>query len=107
MEQTFIHKVYTSLQGITERDVLVPGVEAAFAKGQVCQQLYKEVFEAKCRLNDLYNQGHELEDVEIIIGRMFDIMEVIGHKMYLYGATFGTPEGNTAPQSPAEGTPAL
>ena len=101
MEQTFIDKVYDSVQAISERDVLVPGVQAAFTEGQICLQIYGDVFEAKCQLNDTYNDGHELEEVEQIISRMFDIMAEVGHQMYLYGAKFGIPEGEDI-RTPAE-----
>ena len=101
MERTFIDDVYESLQGISDRDVLVPGVEAAFTQGHICLQLYGDVFNAKCRLNDLYNEGHELDDVEWIITRMFDIMEEIGYRMYVYGARFGIPEGED-PRTPRQ-----
>ena len=93
MESNFIDDVYASIQCVFDEDVLVPEVKAAFTEEQICMQLYSRVFDAKCRINDKYNGGHELHDVEEIIDAMFDIMAEVGHQMYLYGAKFGIPEG--------------
>ena len=105
MRDSFIDKVYNTIQDTAPANWHIPGVEPEFAEGKYCLQLYAQVYEAKQRLNDRYNGGHELQDVEDIICHMFDIMQEVGHKMYLYGATFGIPndaDTETAGQSAAE-----
>ena len=101
MKENFIDKVYDTLQDTGPDDWHVPGVKPAFCDDQICHQLYGKVYDAKWRLCDRYYGGHEMEDVEEIISRMFDIMQEVGYQMYLYGAKFGIPEG-TDTRTPAE-----
>lgn len=64
----------------------IPYVKNEFEEGAVCEQLYKEAFEAKERLQErLGVAGKEDKDVEIIFNSLEDIGRILTMKMYEYG----------------------
>lgn len=101
MEFNFIDKVYETIQSTSLNDVFIPEITPSFVEGEICLRLYEKVYDAKWRICDEHYCGREAEDVEIIISRMFDIMQEVGYRMYLCGAKYGIPEG-TDTRTPAE-----
>lgn len=77
------------MQGIFESDVLIPGVEHAFAAGGKCEKLYAQVYDAQRRLEDRLGVEPYDKDVECIIRCMTAIQEELCYRMYYYGAKFG------------------
>lgn len=86
---SFIEDVYDSMQGFVESDVLVPGVEPAFAVGKKCERLYGQVYDAERRLEERLGVEAHDQDVECIIRSLMDIQEELCYRMYHYGAKFG------------------
>ena len=89
MGEDFAKRVYNTLNGQYIPTFCVPGVENAFAPGEKCMQLYGEVLDAYERLCNRLGVGEEDYDVEVIIDAFLDISEILGLKMYHYGALFG------------------
>ena len=74
--------VYLSLLGeLTEP---TPGIGNAFAPGQDCEKLYRQIFDAKCRLCDRL-QEDENPDLECIINNFFSINRIMCLQMYRFG----------------------
>lgn len=75
-------KVYLSMLGeLTEPE---PGVQNAFAPGQPCAKLYRQIYEAKCRLCDRLGE-EENEDLESILDCFFEINRQMCLRMYRLG----------------------
>ena len=75
-------KVYLSMLGeLTEP---LPGVPNAFAPGQPCEKLYRQVYEAKCRLCDRLGE-EENDDLETILDCLFAINRRMCIGMYRLG----------------------
>lgn len=75
-------KIYLSMLGeLTEP---LPGVPNAFAPGQPCEKLYRQVYEAKCRLCDRLGE-EENDDLETILDCLFEINRRMCIGMYQLG----------------------
>lgn len=75
-------KIYLSMLGeLTEPE---PGVQNAFAPGQPCAKLYRQIYEAKCRLCDRLGE-EENEDLESILDCFFEINRQMCLRMYRLG----------------------
>lgn len=62
-------------------------VKDEFLKGMPCEEAYRQMYEAKCRLYRRMGVTEE-EDVELIINSLLRITEHLSYKMYDYGALF-------------------
>lgn len=89
MEEVFAKRVYNTLNGQYTPGFRVPGVENAFAPGELCMELYGKALDAYQRICARLGTGEEDEDVEVIFNALMDISEILGLKMYYYGAMFG------------------
>lgn len=75
-------KVYLSMLGeLTEP---VPGVRNAFAPGQPCERLYRQIYEAKVRLCEQLGE-EENDDLETILDCFFEINRQMCLRMYRLG----------------------
>ena len=75
-------KIYLSMLGeLTEPE---PGVQNAFAPGQPCAKLYRQIYEARCRLCDRLGE-EENEDLESILDCFFEINRQMCLRMYRLG----------------------
>ena len=75
-------KIYLSMLGeLTEPE---PGVQNAFAPGQPCAELYRQIYEAKCRLCDRLGE-EENDDLESILDCFFEINRQMCLRMYRLG----------------------
>jgi len=85
-------KVYDLMTGSLILEALEEGeadlVVDEFGKGMPCEQLYNEVYDAKCRLYDRLDVAEDF-DVEIIIDNLLRIGKILSMKMYDYGAKYG------------------
>jgi hypothetical protein len=59
-------------------------VQNAFAPGQPCAKLYRQIYEAKCRLCDRLGE-EENEDLESILDCFFEINRQMCLRMYRLG----------------------
>ena len=64
-------------------------IQDEFAPGMPCEQLYKEVYEARCRLCQRFDVAEDA-DVELIIDNLLSIGKRLSMKMFEYGALYGT-----------------
>ena len=75
-------KIYLSMLGeLTEP---VPGVRNAFAPGQPCERLYRQIYEAKVRLCEQLGE-EENDDLETIFDCFFEINRQMCLRMYRLG----------------------
>ena len=75
-------KIYLSMLGeLTEP---VPGVQNAFAPGQPCAKLYRQIYEARCRLCERLGE-EENDDLESIFDGFFEINRQMSLRMYRLG----------------------
>ena len=75
-------KIYLSMLGeLTEP---VPGVGNAFAPGQHCERLYRQIYEAKVRLCEQLGE-EENDDLETILDCFFEINRQMCLRMYRLG----------------------
>ena len=75
-------KIYLSMLGeLTEP---VPGVRNAFAPGQPCEKLYRQLYEAKCRLGERLGDEEDA-DLETIVDAFFEINRQMCIRMYRLG----------------------
>ena len=75
-------KIYLSMLGaLTEP---VPGVQNAFAPGQPCAKLYRQIYEARCRLCERRGE-EENDDLESIFDGFFEINRQMCLRMYRLG----------------------
>lgn len=85
-------KVYDLMNGSlvleTEEKEIAALVVNEFGNGMLCERLYREVYEAKCRLCERLNVAEDA-DVELIIDNLLDIGQILAMKMYDYGAMYG------------------
>lgn len=63
-------------------------IENEFAEGKKCDELYSQIFDAKCRICERLNVDED-SDIEMIIESMNEIAHILSLKMYDYGAIFG------------------
>lgn len=89
VNNSFVEDVYESMHGMFESDILVPGVERAFATGEKCEKLYALVYDAERRLEERLGVEAHDKDVESIINSMTEIQKELCYRMYYYGAKFG------------------
>lgn len=74
---------YEIVTGAIETREDWPEVKNAFADGEICDNLYGEIYEIKVRLCErLGKPGQEDSDVERIINNMFEICRIVGEKMF-------------------------
>ena len=78
-----IELVYLSMMG--ELTHPLEGVPNAFAAGQPCENLYRQIYEAKCRLCDRLVED-ENADLESILDYFFEINRELCLRMYHLGA---------------------
>lgn len=90
MRDNFIEDVYETMTGMLIPEYCVPGVSDEYEPGKPCDLLYKEVYEANCRLCERLGVPADDHDVETIVSNMFDIQKILCMKMYEYGVKFGT-----------------
>lgn len=90
MQDSLMERVYGTLQGEFRLGGGVPGVEDLFSNDGPGLKLYSQMWDAYERLcQRLGLEETEDADVEIIINALMDITDLIGCKMYEYGAKFG------------------
>ena len=89
MDYTFIEEMYDALQGESFRGFALSGVENLFDEGKKCAILYKEVYDAARRLEELLGVEPYDEDIEKIITALTDIQKEMCFQMYICGARFG------------------
>lgn len=77
--------VFDTLTGSLCEEYTIPGVENAFAPGGDCDRLYRQVYEANCRLCDRLGKNDGDPDVELIINNLLQINRILSLKMYHYG----------------------
>lgn len=87
----FKQLVYDLMNGSLDLDAYPLGISEyiadEFAEGGECDELYREMSEAKLRIFDRI--GYDDNDVETMVDRCFDICEILCMKMYDYGVMFG------------------
>jgi hypothetical protein len=89
MKENFAREVYNTLNGYYGPALRVPGVENAFDVGMPCLELYGKALDAYLRICERFGEEEEDEDVEVIFNAFLEISEILGLKMYHYGAMFG------------------
>ncbi len=89
MERSRAEEVYRTLCGLYSKGHGVPGVENAYEPGEQCMILYGEAYDAYQRICDKLGVVDEDLDIEIIFNNFMEIEEIMGIKMYHYGAQFG------------------
>lgn len=77
--------IYHTLTGALVEEYAISGIENAFAEGSLCEELYREVYEANMRLCTRLGQTDSDPDVEIIINNLLRICNHLSLKMYGYG----------------------
>ena len=92
MDNEFMQDVYDTLNGDMLPGCEVPGVENLFADGATCELLYRDIYDAERRLEERLGVEPYDDDVEMIVSKMFDIVEEMCRHMYYYGAKFGMRE---------------
>lgn len=92
MQENFTQTVYETMIGVLKQEYRVPGVSNEYEPGKPCDLLYKEVYDANCRLCQRLGIPCDDEDVETIISNMFDIQQILCLRMYEYGVKFGAPD---------------
>ena len=90
MKYDFIDDVYYTLDGQMTMEGGIPGVENAFESGKPCDLLYAEVYNANMRLCQRLGVDEDMGDSDVDTIFM-QICEIMGKKMYEYGAKFGMP----------------
>ncbi len=85
-------KVYDLMTGTLILEELEEGeadlVVDEFGKGMPCERLYREVYEARCRLCERFDVAED-KDVEVIIDNLLRIGKILSMKMYDYGIMYG------------------
>ena len=87
MTSQFVDTVYDLLTGNRLPVVGDPVVENMFSEGRTCEELYNSVYEANVRLCDRLGVQEDA-DVELIINSLLHISELLGKKMFHYGAKY-------------------
>lgn len=85
----FVDEIYAALNGNVNPGRAIPWVENAFAEGKRCALLYEQVYEANIRLCKRLGKADEDDDVELLIGNLFEIQKILCEKMFFYGYRFG------------------
>ena len=80
MTNKFTEAVYQTLIGQLLPEYQVPGVENAFAPGNVCNHLYQRIYEAKLRLCQRLGVIDDDTDIEDIVDAYEDITEYLCEK---------------------------
>ena len=75
--------IYLSMMG--ELVQPIAGVRNAFAPGQPCEELYQQIYEAKCRLCDRLGVDEDA-DLDSILDCFFEINRELCLRMYRLGA---------------------
>ena len=87
MNEKYVDIVYDLLNGTRIRQPGDPEVENLFAIGRECAQLYDQVYAANLRLCQRLGVEED-SDVELIINSLLRIGELVGQRMFRYGAEF-------------------
>jgi len=87
MNEKYMDIVYDLLNGTRIRQPGDPEVENLFAIGRECAQLYDQVYAANLRLCQRLGVEED-SDVELIINSLLRIGELVGKRMFRYGAEF-------------------
>lgn len=77
--------VYYTLVGELSPPFAIDSIENAYSNGSECDRLYNEVCDAYDRLRQRLGVEDEDEDVEIIIGNLLSIQQILCLKMYHCG----------------------
>lgn len=88
MDEKFIDIVYDLVNGTRIPQPNDPEVENLFAIDRECTHLYDQVYAANLRLCRRLGVEEDA-DVERIINSLLRIGELVGKRMYRYGAEFG------------------
>ena len=80
--------VFETLTDSLREEYRIPGVENAFAPGATCDELYRQIYHASCRLCRRLGQNNEDPDVELIINNFLEINRLLCLKMYRYGKIY-------------------
>ena len=87
----FKERVYRLMNGTYDLDIYSVGemntVETEFSDGKYCEELYKDIFEANCRICERLGEEED-KDVEIIIHNYNLMTEYLCMKMFDYGVLF-------------------
>ena len=87
MDEKYMDIVYDLLNGTRIRQPGDPEVENLFAIGRECAQLYDQVYAANLRLCQRLGVEED-SDVELLINSLLRIGELLGKRMFRYGAEF-------------------
>ena len=97
MHNDFAHDVYDTLCDCLIPEACVPGVENAFAPGEICAQSYEAAIAARNKI--LCRMGVEEDaDLNCIFDELTHIARELGLKMFIYGSSLGKEE-NRDPKS--------
>ncbi len=92
MEESFVDRVYLTINGFLLPQFTVAGVEDIFGEGGIGIALYEQARDAYARICDRLGVRDEDPDLDIIISSMEDITKEISYRMYEYGTRFGMQE---------------
>lgn len=92
MEESFVDRVYWSINGFLLPQFTVAGVENIFSKGGIGIELYEQASDAYARICDRLGVRDEDPDQDIIVRSLEEIEKEISYRMYQYGAQFGMRE---------------
>lgn len=87
LDKQTIYDLMTGQLNLEEFPVLgSEQIQDEFAEGMPCDKLYREVYEAECRLCRRLGVVED-HDVELIVSNLLRIAGVLALKMYDYGET--------------------
>lgn len=78
MKESFAEQVYLTLSGLYISSFNIPGVENAFADGELCQKLYFDARDAYTRICERFGEEDgEDDDVEMIFHNFLRITQIL------------------------------
>lgn len=77
-------RIYGDLNGAYPHPAAPFPVENAFAEGEPCMVLYKEVYDCRIRVSDRLDEKDD-PDLDLIVDKMLEIAEILSRKMFEYG----------------------
>ena len=80
--------VFETLTDSLNEEYKIPEVENAFAPKTVCNELYRQIYHANCRLCQRLGQIDDDPDVELIINNFMEINRILCFEMYRYGKIY-------------------